>query len=146
MTGAELPTTIIGLASLVAVIVGGLIHLRLQQRTTSRQISEVHEQVRNDHPGSPNLRDDLDDMRDMLRDMQDRSIAHGQDLAGIRGWIKTVDRKVDRVDHKIDTETERSITKDDHIHTELRDDRERTIIAINELRTGINACREGHTK
>lgn len=139
MNGAELPTTIIGLASLVIVTVGGLIHLRWQQRTTSQQISEVHRQVRNDHPESPNLRDDMDDIRAIVRDIQDHTIGQGRDLTAIR-----VD--VSGVRHELHDEIDRSKSADKQIANELRDERRRSIIADTDLARRVDQCSERDTE
>ena len=137
-----LPANGIELIGLAIITIGGLISLRLQAASASKQlaaandqlttahrkISEMHEQVRNDHPQTPNLRDDLDTTRDttsdihaIVRDMQDRQIAQDAKL----------DSKLDalRSDLRADITASRQ---------ELHDERERSISADQSLWRAIS--------
>lgn len=134
MTGAEFPTTIIGLVGLAIVTIGGIVHLRIQQSVQGRKVSEVHEQVRNDHGSQPNLRDDIDDIRGIVRDIQDRTIASERDVTGMR-------LDVHGLRQELHDERDRSISTDDRILGELRDERERSIITDNELLRHIDELR-----
>lgn len=150
MTGAELPTTIVGLIGLAIVTLGGIIHLRIQQQTTSRQvrdaagkINEVHEQTVNDHRNKSNMRDDLDTTRDatgeiynVVRDMQDRQIAQdalvhdmrerqmaqGRELGGMRADMTGVRADMTGVRTDLTAVNER-----------LNDERNRSINADEQL-------------
>ena len=156
MTGVQqLPVDMIGLAGLLIIVLGGVIRLALNQRVQlaqmkaqaeqldaqSVQIRETHEQVRNDHPESPNMRDTIDDivhrmddMRATMRDVQDRTISHGRDLTAIR-----VD--ISGVRHELHDEIDRSKAADKQNANELRDERQRSIIADAELGKRIDGIR-----
>jgi len=116
VTGGELPTTIIGLAGLVILVVvpvaGGLMRLRLQQSVTSQQLREVHEQTVNDHQQKSNLRDDIDLIRDIVRDIQDRQIAQSRDITGMRADITGVRADITGVSQELHDERQRSIETD----------------------------------
>ena len=137
MTGVELPTTIVGLIGLAIVTVGGIIHQRIQQQIVSRQIrdtagkvNEMHEQTVNDHRRKSNMRDDLDKTRDAtiathdtthdiynaVRDMQERQMAQGRELSGMRADMSGV--RADMTGLRTDVT---SVSK------ELHDERQRSI-------------------
>lgn len=137
MTGVELPTTIVGLIGLAIVTVGGIIHLRIQQQIASRQIretagkvDEMHEQTVNDHRQKSNMRDDLDKTRDsaaatqdatgeiynVVRDIQERQMAQGRELGGMRADMTGV--RADMTGLRTDVT---SVSK------ELHDERQRSI-------------------
>lgn len=119
MTGGELPTTIIGLAGLVILVVvpvvGGLMRLRLQQSIASQQLREVHEQTVNDHAQKSNLRDDIDLIRDIVRDIQDRQIAQSRDITGMRADITGVRADITGVSQELHDERQRSIETDQQL-------------------------------
>lgn len=155
MSGVQqLPADMIGLAGLLIVVLGGVIRLAINQRTQLKQMAvqeaqmkaqgvqmrEVHAQVRNDHPEQPNLRDTIDDivhrmddMRAAMRDVQDRTIARGHDIAGLRADVGGL-----RGD--LQTEIARSTTTDQQLITELAAERERSIIADNNLARRLSSC------
>ena len=95
---------IIGLPALVSAIgvfVVGIITGRGQKRGRARarrtdaMTDEIHAQTVNDHISKSNLRDDIDEIRDLVKDMSDRQIAYGHDIRGIRadvGELRGADR------------------------------------------------------
>ena len=95
---------IIGLPALVSAIgvfVVGIITVRGQKRGRARarrtdaMTDEIHAQTVNDHISKSNLRDDIDEIRDLVKDMSDRQIAYGHDIRGIRadvGELRGADR------------------------------------------------------
>lgn len=95
---------IIGLPALVSAIgvfIVGIITVRGQKRGRARarrtdaMTDEIHAQTVNDHISKSNLRDDIDEIRDLVKDMSDRQIAYGHDIRGIRadvGELRGADR------------------------------------------------------
>lgn len=139
---AELPTTIVGLVGLAIVTIGGIIHLRVQQSVTSRKVSEVHEQTVNDHMNKTNLRDDLDETRDatiathdgvseirnIVRDIQERQMAQGRelggmrvDMTGVRADMTGVRTDLTGVNQRLHDERERSIRTDEQLWRAIQD-------------------------
>ncbi|MDQ2636161.1 MAG: hypothetical protein M3Y83_04690 [Actinomycetota bacterium] len=142
MTG-EPPTTVIGLLALIIVTLGGIVHLRIQQQITSRQvrdsagkIDEMHEQTVNDHQQQSNLREDLDttrdatiashdvvsEIREIARDMQERQMAQGReifglrtDITGVRTDVSGLRTDVSAVNERLHDERERSIRTDESL-------------------------------
>lgn len=136
MTGVQqLPADMIGLMGLLILVLGGVIRLALNQRVQLAQmkaqdeqmkaqgvqVREVHAQVRNDHPEQPNLRDTIDDivhrmddMRATMRDVQDRTIARGHDISGLRVDITGL-----RTD--LQAEITRSTLTDQHLERRILD-------------------------
>ena len=87
--------------SAVGVIIVGIITVRGQKRGRARarrtdaMTDEIHAQTVNDHISKSNLRDDIDEIRDLVKDMSDRQIAYGHDIRGIRadvGELRGADR------------------------------------------------------
>lgn len=87
--------------SAVGVIIVGIITVRGQKKGRARaqrtdaKTNEIHEQTVNDHISKSNLRDDIDEIRDLVKDMSDRQIAYGHDIRGIRadvGELRGADR------------------------------------------------------
>lgn len=119
MTGGELPTTIISLAGLVILVVvpvlGGLIRIRMQQSITSKQLREVHEQTVNEHAQKSNLRDDIDLIRDIVRDIQDRQIAQSRHIMGLLSDIASVRADITAVSRELHDERHRSIEVDQQL-------------------------------
>lgn len=88
---------------LAAILTGwvGIITVRGQKRGRARarrtdaMTDEIHAQTVNDHISKSNLRDDIDEIRDLVKDMSDRQIAYGHDIRGIRadvGELRGADR------------------------------------------------------
>lgn len=122
----ELPTNRTGLIGLVifvvAPILGGLIHLRMQQSITSKQVNEVHEQTVNDHQTKTNLRDDIDralaivdEVRTIVRDVQDRGVDQQRDIRGIRADLGGIRTDITAVSRELHDERERSIKADESL-------------------------------
>lgn len=139
----ELPTTIIGLIGLAIITVGGIYKLRLEQKTTNRRmrateskINEMHEQTVNDHTLSTNMREDLDTARDnavasrdntediynIARDIQERQMAQGRELFGMRADMTSV--RVDMTGMRTDLTG---------VNERLHDERKRSIQADEQL-------------
>ncbi|MEW2478744.1 DUF2746 domain-containing protein [Mycobacterium sp. NPDC049093] len=89
-----------GLPTLGTVIVGwltvrGQIKGAARARKIDTKTAEIHEQTVNDHRGKSNLRDDLDEIRDMVKDISDRQLDQSRDIRGIRtdvGELRGADR------------------------------------------------------
>lgn len=97
MTGYE-PNDWFGLAGLAILAIAGMVGAAITARAAHKSVTKVGEQVadvqikvsavkdqvQNDHPISPNLRDDLDEIRDLIKDMRDRQADQGRDIRGMR--------------------------------------------------------------
>ncbi|MFA5607165.1 MAG: hypothetical protein WDA07_08255, partial [Leucobacter sp.] len=74
------------LAVLASVVIG-----QQRGRKTVREIRDnariIRGEVKNDHPDDTNLRDDVDGIRYLVKDVSDRQIAHGHDIRGIRSDV-----------------------------------------------------------
>lgn len=67
----------------------------------STKVNVIRGEVKNDHPDDRNLRDDLDEIRDLVKDVNDRQVDQTRDIRGIRkdiGDLRGADRD-DRNDH-----------------------------------------------
>ena len=110
MTNAELPTTVVGLISLALITMGGIWRVRSEQRSQGKQVAEVHNQIRNDHPQRPNMRDDLDDMASNLKsgfaDIRADIRGLRKDISGLHGAVGSVRRE-------LHTEIDRSTAADE---------------------------------
>lgn len=127
---AEIPTTIIGLIGVTVITVGGLIKLHMEQKVQGRKVNEMHEQTVNDHQNKSNMRDDLDKTRattmathdatgeiyNVVRDIQERQMAQGRELGGMRADMTGV--RADMTGLRTDVT---SVSK------ELHDERQRSI-------------------
>lgn len=136
----ELPGDYIQLTAVVIIvlapIVGGLVHLRMQQSATNKKINEVHEQTVNDHQQKSNLRDDMDTTRDatlttrdtvdalysIMRDVQERQMAQGRelggmraDMTGVRADMTGMRTDITGVNERLNDERKRSISTDEQL-------------------------------
>lgn len=127
----ELPTTMIGLIGLAIITFGGLARVKAQQLVQGRKINETHAQLRNDHPGQPKLRDDIEDIRAIVHDTKDRLIVQGNDLAAMRA-------RVEDVRSDMQTEVIRATAADDSIRDQVHEEKKRSIIADEKLRLRID--------
>lgn len=91
----------------IGVIIVGVITVKGQRRgrdrakKTDAKTDAIHEQTVNDHASKSNLRDDIDEIRDIVKDIADRQTANGHDIRGIRtdvGELRGADRDA-RADH-----------------------------------------------
>lgn len=95
-----------GVPTAGTVIVGYLtVRGQIQGKARARKIdaktTEIHEQTVNDHISKSNLRDDIDEIRDMLKDMSDRQVDQSRDIRGLRtdvGELRGEDRSA-RAEH-----------------------------------------------
>lgn len=72
-----------------------------QARKMDAKTTEIHEQTVNDHAAKSNMRDDIDEIRNIVRDIADRQTANNHDIRGIRsdvGDLRGADR-AGRKDH-----------------------------------------------
>lgn len=140
---AEIPTTIIGLIGVTVITVGGLIKLRMEQKVQGRKVDEMHEQTVNDHQNKSNMRDDLDKTRDtsiathdaaseiynVVRDIQERQMAQGRELGGMRADMTGV--RADMTGVRADmTGLRTDITG---VNSRLSDEQKRSIEADEQL-------------
>lgn len=95
----------------IGTIVVGVITVKGQKRGRARArvsdaaIGEIHEQTVNDHALKSNLRDDVDEIREIVKDMADRQISYGQDIRGIRtdvGELRGADREAARAQREFE--------------------------------------------
>jgi hypothetical protein len=90
---------LIACATVVSALLGIIGSLLLRILTNTRR---THEQVANNHyddDGNPiNMRDDLDEIRDLVRDVADTQKTQGKEIGGIRAEIRQVraDQSLDR--------------------------------------------------
>lgn len=98
-----LPATI----AAVGTIIIGVITVRGQKKGAARagkidaKTNEIHEQTVNDHGAKSNMRDDIDEIRELAKDISDRQVAQNRDIRGIRtdvGELRGADRDA-RADH-----------------------------------------------
>ncbi|MFV8266505.1 hypothetical protein ACNQR9_26160 [Mycolicibacterium peregrinum] len=91
----------------IGVIIVGVLTVRGQKKGAARagkidaKTNEIHEQTVNDHRGKSNMRDDVDEIRDLLKAVSDRQISQGHDIRGLRtdvGELRGEDR-VARTEH-----------------------------------------------
>lgn len=125
---ADLPTDVIALLSL-AILVWGGIAIRTGQRRQDEKLTAVHEQVANDHPTQPNLRDDIDYLKGLMEGVVPwrgivtaRLEAIATDLAATRGELH--DERV------------RSTTRDDLLDRSIRDEVARAVMRENQIEQG----------
>ena len=142
LTIDQLPRGGIELAGLAIITIGGVIHLLIQQRAGNKRLREVHEQTVNDHKSKSNMRDDLDttrdatlashdvvsEIRDITRDMQERQMAQGReifglrtDMTGIRTDMTGLRTDVTGVNDRLSHERERSIRTDEALWRAIQD-------------------------
>lgn len=85
----------------IGVIIVGVLTVRGQKKGAARagkidaKTNEIHEQTVNDHRGKSNMRDDVDEIRDLLKAVSDRQISQGHDIRGLRtdvGELRGEDR------------------------------------------------------
>lgn len=63
----------------------------------SKNVGVIKTEVKNDHPDTTNLRDDLDEIRNLVKDVSDRQVDQSRDIRGIRtdvGELRGADRDV----------------------------------------------------
>ena len=91
----------------IGVIIVGVLTVRGQKKGAARagkidaKTNEIHEQTVNDHRGKSNMRDDVDEIRDLLKAVSDRQISQGHDIRGLRtdvGELRGEDRSA-RTEH-----------------------------------------------
>ncbi len=85
----------------IGVIIVGVITVRGQKKGAARagkidaKTNEIHEQTVNDHRGKSNMRDDVDEIRELLKVVSDRQLDQSRDIRGIRtdvGELRGADR------------------------------------------------------
>lgn len=91
----------------IGTIVVGVITVRGQKKGAARagkidaKTNEIHEQTVNDHITKSNLRDDIDEIRDLVKVMSDRQVDQSRDIRGLRqdvGELRGEDRAA-RTEH-----------------------------------------------
>ena len=105
----QLPTDLIGLLGVALLTIGGYFKYRFD-KAQSLKVKEVHEQIRNDHPNKPNMRDDIDKISDMVSKGLDNIRG---DIRGVHKDISQLRGAVSGVRRELHEEIERS-TKADH--------------------------------
>jgi hypothetical protein len=85
----------------IGTIVVGVITVRGQKKGAARagkidaKTNEIHEQTVNDHGMKSNMRDDIDEIRELVKAVSDRQIDQSRDIRGIRtdvGELRGADR------------------------------------------------------
>jgi len=85
----------------IGTIVVGVITVRGQKKGAARagkidaKTNEIHEQTVNDHGMKSNMRDDIDEIRELVKDISDRQVDQGRDIRGLRkdvGELRGEDR------------------------------------------------------
>lgn len=119
----QLPLNGVELAGLAIITIGSLTQLRIQQKVTNRRVSanadkidEVHEQVRNDHPRLPNLRDDIDAISEMVREGLDNIRG---DIRGVHKDISQLHGSIGGVRRELHEEIERLTRADRNLNQRL---------------------------
>ena len=85
----------VGVIILNVITVRGQKRGRARAKRTDAKTDEIHEQTVNDHRGRSNMRDDLDEIRDMVKEVSDRQIGQTRDIRGLRedvGELRGEDR------------------------------------------------------
>jgi len=146
---ADMPTTIIGLIGLAIITIGGIYKVRLEQKNANRRlratafkVDEMHEQTVNHHDKEQtNLREDIDTTRDsavaarsttdeiynVVRDMQERQMAQGRelggmrtDMTGMRTDMTGLRTDITAVNQRLHDERQRSIAADESLWRAVR--------------------------
>lgn len=95
----------------VGTIVVGVITVRGQKKGAARagkidaKTNEIHEQTVNDHATKSNMRDDIDEIRELVKDISDRQISQGRDIRGLRtdvGELRGEDRAAARAQREFE--------------------------------------------
>lgn len=95
----------------IGVIIVGVLTVRGQKKGAARagkidaKTNEIHEQTVNDHRGKSNMRDDVDEIRDLLKAVSDRQISQGHDIRGLRtdvGELRGEDRNAARAQREFE--------------------------------------------
>lgn len=102
-----IPSTI----SAIGVVIVGVLTVRGQKKGAARagkidaKTNEIHEQTVNDHRGRSNMRDDVDEIRELLKAVSDRQISQGLDIRGLRtdvGDLRGEDRNAARAQREFE--------------------------------------------
>lgn len=95
----------------IGVIILNVITVRGQKKGAARagkidaKTNEIHEQTVNDHRGRSNMRDDVDEIRELLKAVSDRQISQGHDIRGLRtdvGELRGEDRNAARAQREFE--------------------------------------------
>lgn len=131
------PATIIELAGIAIIIIGGLLRLRMTQRQQAASIDQMHDKVDavhtqtvNDHPHQPNMRDQIDRIEAIVGKIDRRQDITERDMTALR-----VD--VGGLRQEFHTEVDRSTRRDDHTDAALAEERQRSIETDAALRDSI---------
>lgn len=111
----QLPTDIIGLMGVLILTVGGYFKYRFD-KAQSLKVKEVHEQIRNDHPNKPNMRDDIDAISEMVRKGLDNIRG---DIRGVHKDISQLHGSIGGVRRELHEEIERSTRADRNLNDRL---------------------------
>lgn len=103
MTGAEFPTTIVGLVGMIVMLVYNF----FDHRNTRKAVSGIDKQVNN----RPNrtVRDDLDEVLEVARDLQARSIRQGKDVKLVRLDVNGLREELGTVSDSLQSEISRAM-------------------------------------
>lgn len=108
----QLPTDIIGLVGVALITIGGYFKYRFD-KAQSLKVGEMHEQISNDHPNKPNMRDDIDALSEMVRKGLDNIRG---DIRGVHKDISGLHGAVGGVRRELHVEIERSIRVDERLN------------------------------
>lgn len=104
--GISEPTTVIGLAGLLIVTVGGWVKSWIEGKRHGDDIRKIRDQVQNGH-AETNLRDDLDSLKSMLTEQTKDIRGLRQDIGGLRGELREerqarseLERAVERINRR----------------------------------------------
>lgn len=105
---------IVALPSIIAAVgtvVVGVLTVRGQKKGAARagridaKTDEIHEQTVNDHMSKSNLRDDIDEIRELVKDISDRQVDQSRDIRGLRqdvGELRGEDRSAARAQREFE--------------------------------------------
>ncbi|OCB42130.1 hypothetical protein A5721_28895 [Mycobacterium vulneris] len=105
-----IPSTI----AAIGTVVVGVLTVRGQKKGAARagqidaKTNEIHEQTVNDHGAKSNMRDDIDEIRELVKDISDRQVDQGRDIRGLRTDIGEL-RGEDRSARSAQAEFERRV-------------------------------------
>lgn len=99
MPDSQTPITIFGCIAAVAYAVDSYFK--------GRKIKGIHNQVHNSHPPDSNLRDDVDKVTELVRDVRKRAISRDEDIGFIRRDISHLCDEIDGVRSDFRKETDR---------------------------------------
>lgn len=119
MTGAELPTTVIGLVGMVLMMAYNIFQNHRtgkEVKATGKKVTSIDGTVNNrDTP----MRDDLDELSTMMRDVQDRTIRHGAALQLTRTDVNGLRTEVGCISDSLQNEITRAMAAEAKINERL---------------------------